>query len=290
MTTQTTKKSAIKKSAIKKSAIKKSAIKKSAIKKSAIKGDYITNGVILQENDNVVVIATGLDKESENTKTGAMIQIYFLYRHESPAAAVWSGNDEFVCFDCPHRLTEVMVDGEIVWRRRCYVNLVQGPSAVFDAYSRGRYRRVTLEDFETMISGRMVRFGAYGEPVLLERSKVEGITAAAAGWTGYTHQWRRPEYQWFKRFLMASCDNEKDVTDAVAMGWRYFRVAPYGDTTKLKGEISCPASKEAGAVTTCSRCSLCNGARENDKRKNITIQDHSTIKRTAPLVNIQGVK
>jgi hypothetical protein len=90
---------------------------------------------------------------------------------------------------------------------------------------------------------------------------------------------------------MASVDTPSEADQAAASGWRYFRVTPFGDANKLQGEISCPASAEAGKRTVCADCKLCDGARHQDARKNIVIQDHSAIKRTNDsLIQIQGVR
>jgi hypothetical protein len=43
----------------------------------------------------------------------------------------------------------------------------------------------------------------------------------------------------------------------------------------MSGEITCPASDEAGKRTDCNSCGLCNGvAREHDARKSIAINVH----------------
>ena len=70
---------------------------------------------------------------------------------------------------------------------------------------------------------------------------------------------------------MASTHTAKDVSDANALGFRSFRVKS-ADEPLLDGEISCPASKEAGAKTTCERCKLCAGA--GVKAPNIAINKH----------------
>jgi RecJ-like exonuclease len=57
---------------------------------------------------------------------------------------------------------------------------------------------------------------------------------------------------------MASCDNEFEQAIAKAQGWRTFRVMRQGDRM-LPREIVCPASKEAGAKTTCALCKACGG-------------------------------
>ena len=92
--------------------------------------------------------------------------------------------------------------------------------------------------------------------------------------TGYTHQWRLPMASDFARLTMASVHSLEERTQAKAQGFRTFRII--GDVRDLgKGEILCPASKEAGARTTCAACGLCDGSTgENDKRKDIAIVAH----------------
>lgn len=126
-----------------------------------------------------------------------------------------------------------------------------------------------------MFCGRRVRFGAYGEPVLIPLNILSAISAVAEGHTGYTHQWRKAEYQGYSAFLMASCDNAADYTLARSMEWRTFRVrAEYQPL--LGGEIMCPASPEGGHKSKCEKCLLCNGSRQNDGRKSIVIIVHGT--------------
>ena len=76
------------------------------------------NGVVLEERGNRVVIATGLTKKSSNAKTGGMIQIYILHRHESPVDAVKSGADYANCGDCKHR-------SRTFKKRACFVTSVK---------------------------------------------------------------------------------------------------------------------------------------------------------------------
>ena len=244
---------------------------------------FNTNGFVLYEDDTIAVIATGFKAASTNAKTGAMVQIYIILRHESPMDGIKSGNDIAICGDCVHRAKYtdgVMVPGS----RRCYVNLGKGARAVHACYARGGYRRLEPSEIATKFTGLLVRFGAYGDPAMMPQWLVVAIAAAAAGRTGYTHQWQTAT--WLRPFVMASCDSAADAVRAVAAGWRYFRVAAFGNTVKTTGEISCPASAEAGKKTTCDRCRLCSGTTANDRRKSIVIQDHSVIARSNPLIQI----
>ena len=243
------------------------------------------NGFILHEDDNIAVIATGFKDASTNSKTGAMVQIYIILRHESPMDGVISGADVAICGNCVHRAK--YVDGVMVpGSRRCYVNLSRGARAVHACYARGGYRRLNRSEIASVFSGLLVRFGAYGDPAMMPEWLVAAIATAAAGRTGYTHKWETAT--WLRPYVMASCDSAADAVRAIAAGWRYFRVAAFGDASKLAREISCPASAEAGKRTTCSDCRLCNGSSAIDRRKSIVIQDHSLIARSNPLIQIGG--
>ena len=222
------------------------------------------SGYILHETELVAIIAT---MESENSKTGNMIQVWVLNRGESPVESVKSGSDRNVCFDCPARGVQGFID------RYCYVNVAQGPNAVWRAYRAGSYSKLARAEYAAIFSGRAVRFGAYGDPVLIPLAIVRAIAAVANGHTGYTHQWRKPEYQAYRAFLMASCDSLGDYATAKRMGWRTFRVRTAGDAV-LAREIMCPASDEAGHRTQCIRCKLCSGSTARDARKDITIVVH----------------
>ena len=74
-------------------------------------------------------------------------------------------------------------------------------------------------------------------------------------------------------YLMASVDTEGEYLEAKASGWRTFRVRAHGERLQAR-EISCPASAESGHRTQCVRCGLCDGARDNDVRKDISIVVH----------------
>jgi hypothetical protein len=221
-------------------------------------------GYTLFESIEYVIIAT---LESENSKTGNMIQVWILPRNESPVDAVSNGTDSVVCFDCKHR-------GDGFTGRVCYVNVGQGPTSVWRAYQAGKYPVLAESDYSRVFAGRAVRFGAYGEPVLIPFAMLRSIASLAVGHTGYTHQWRRPEFSEYRAYLMASCDSLAERTAAKADGWRVFR-ARTADAPLAAGEISCPASDEAGKRTQCIRCKLCNGSTGcQDARKDIVIIVH----------------
>lgn len=210
-------------------------------------------GYVLYESQDVVVIAT---LESENVKTGNMIQIWILYRHVSPVDAVREGLDSVICMDCKHR-------GNGFAHRVCYVNVAQGPNSVWDSYQAGKYPKLRKRDYPNVFGGREVRFGAYGDPVLIPLNIIRAIVRACDGWTGYSHQWDKAQYQAHRMFLMASVDSIAEYDAAKKLGWRTFRTRKDATVPVLAHEVLCPASDESaklrGKKVQCIDCQLCSG-------------------------------
>lgn len=219
------------------------------------------NGYILAEFPAYVVIATGIHRASDNRKTGPMIQVHILVRDQSPMTAVSSGRDAIICMDCPHR----GIDG---WSKRtCYVNLSTGENQVYRTYLRGNYPFLPVNDYRPVFTGRGVRFGTYGEPVLIPLDIVREIVRYASTWTGYTHQWGRVDAE-YSRYFMASVDTESQAHTAHMLGYRTFRVR-LADTPHMEREIECPAYTRG---VQCADCGLCMG--NTRVAKNIAIQVH----------------
>jgi hypothetical protein len=207
---------------------------------------------------------------SHNRKTGPMVQVWILRADVHPLQAVRTGQDAAICGDCALR----GVNGG--HGRSCYVPVQHAPAAVYRSYHDGRYEDV--RGFGDLFAGEIVRIGAYGDPAAVPftwwSNRLEGWATA---WTAYTHQWRRCDPR-FRRLCMASVETAGDAEEAQAAGWRTFRVrSPLSPLQP--GEITCPASDEAGHRTTCARCRLCDGARRDDqdhRRKDIAIFAHRT--------------
>ena len=207
----------------------------------------------------VVIMPLG---KSSNGKTGAMLQTYIIRSHAHPVSAVQSGGDVAICNDCPMR-------GLVATRKRrgkgknfraCYVNVGQGPTSVYDAFRRGRYVDYDPALHREFIAGRKIRFGTYGEPVLIPLSLLEHLAGLSSGWTGYTHQWANPSFSGYRRFLMASVHGLTGPWSrehAKSLGWRCFRTMRGGEPAA--DEVLCPASKEAGHRLSCLTCNLCDG-------------------------------
>ena len=221
------------------------------------------NGFILHEDTHRVIIATGFSKESDNRKTGDMIQIWILVRQCDPVQAIKEGLDRLICGNCRHRGNG---DGS---GRSCYVNVGQAPLGIWRAWRAGKYPTLQWMD---CFEGRRVRFGAYGDPTWLPLSLALAIAGVSSGWTGYTHQWRKPSLQDWRQLLMASVDTTAELLIARSMGWSTFRVTP--DLDHHSFETLC-ASERNG--TPCSICLGCPGARNG--QRSVFIPAHGTGKR-----------
>ncbi len=231
------------------------------------------NGLVLYEGPSmldgspIVVIATGMASKSNNVKTGGgLIQTWILRADVSPTEATNSGADASICGDCPHRGT--IVDGKNR-DRSCYVTVFQAPLNVWKSYHRGIYPKAA----EGVFVGRMVRLGAYGDPAAVPMAVWDRVMAGTIGHTGYTHQWK--DFPELAAYCMASCDNEADRAFAGFMGFRTFRVASADGEPMDKYEIVCPASAEAGHLTTCDVCKACGGTTSKAK-VDIVIRAHGS--------------
>jgi hypothetical protein len=152
-------------------------------------------------------------------------------------------------------MKNVVIEAHGARPETCYVTTYQGPRAVFDAYTRGKYPRLEgLEgELEAAIRARGIRWGAYGDPGALPLQLVRRWSLKGARRTGYTHQWsRRPG---LRAYLMASVETLEDAALAQSKGWRTFRVAL--ELERQAGEIVCPATTRG---LDCQTCGLCHGA------------------------------
>ena len=230
------------------------------------------NGMILWQGASridgapIVAIVVGLSTNSTNSKTGAMLQTYILRADMEPTEAIKSGNDASICGDCPHR-------GDGTGKARtCYVNVGQGALAVYRAFQRGKYPMATAEQSAAAGNARVVRLGTYGDPAAVPVSVWETLTSRAVAHTGYTHAWRGIGAG-YAHLLMASADSLSDKVQAMAAGFRTFRVVMRGETARVAGEAVCPASAEAGKKLTCITCKACNGT-ATARKSSIVIQAH----------------
>jgi hypothetical protein len=223
-------------------------------------GIVFYRGPSMLDGSPIVGIAVGLADGSTNRKTGAMVQTYILRADVSPVDAVKSGADASICGACPHR-------GDGTGKgRTCYVNVGQGPGAVYRTLRAGKY-----PDGMPNLAGRVVRLGTYGDPAAIPADVWHALLTGVTARTGYTHQWRVARFAYLRAYCMASVDNEPEAIQARADGWRTFRVVLPGHMARMPSESVCPASAEAGKLLTCAQCLACGGG---DRRGSIAIAAH----------------
>ena len=217
--------------------------------------------------ENIQAILTGYKHSnmSRNSKTGPVVQLHILIADKNPVDAQASGDDRGVCGTC----TERHINGG-----SCYVGVSRGELSTWKSH-KGKPAKFDAVEIMSRVG---LRLGAYGDPAMLPEKVIRRLCAVANKFrqnhTGFTQRWRLKSNQWLRFFCMASVNSAVDARKAHDLGWRTFRVRR-DDEPIEPGEITCPASKEAGRRTTCQRCVLCDGMRsEKDERKSITILYH----------------
>lgn len=212
---------------------------------------------------------------SVNGKTGNMVQTYILRADQAPLDAIRAGDDESICGDCVHRPA---LGGS------CYVDVSKSVTSVFSAWVRGSYPLLAPAAAAGVVSGRVVRMGAYGDPAAIPARIWRALLRRAAGRTGYTHQWRRAYAQGLRSMAMASVDTVPERDVARALGWRTFRVRTPNQALGAR-EIVCPASDEGGNRRQCITCRACDGAERGSVQASVAIVVHGArASRFIPIV------
>ena len=290
-----------------------------------------SDGIVLYDGPSLITgrpilaIATGYLSPSQNAKTGPMVQTWILVRDMPPQAALDTGADDAICGDCPSRgaLAELPKPLPRAYRKRgtgwqrgeaisavsvaprgrsCYVAVGKAPNGIWWAWRNGAYPVVDSPREQALFAyGRAVRIGSYGDPAAVPAQVWEALISSATMWTGYTHQWRLPQSQPLKAFLMASVDSEAEAQQARSWGWRTFRVREKGGPIVAGHEITCPASDEAleakaqdlaarasagdkkaaqqleqGRLIQCVDCKACQGVAARTKRS-VVIEKHGYL-------------
>ena len=203
----------------------------------------------------VIMVATLVSK---NTKTGPMVQVWYLVRDEHPVTAMYSEADEGICGDCALR------------RLVCYVEVGKAPAAVWRGYQNGIYPKLNLRlaDHRELLSNRKVRLGAYGDPAAAPLKQNQRIVdAGGAGHTGYSHQilnfidqGRGREARGLADLCMVSCDTLEHLAEARSHGLRSFLAVPTGETPP-KNTLECLFYSHEKQ---CADCMLCSGGAGRD--------------------------
>lgn len=222
--------------------------------KNTIKGYVLFDGKSELNGQDIIAVAT---LNSKNEKTGPMQQLWILDKNTAPHTAAKEGKNDSVCGDCPIK-------------DQCYVTLHQAPLAVWNAYHRGIYDTSFIDGTGidvNMFSQWILRFGAYGDPAALPRYLIATLSRLVKDFTGYTHQWNKPQFAYLSRYFMASVESVELAKQAAEKGFRTFRVKSK-EMPVNKQEIVCLADSRN---IQCRECKLCNGSK---MAKNIVIDAH----------------
>ena len=238
-------------------------------KKLKAQSSIIYMGPSLIDGAPIMVIAV---ISKRNRKTGAMLQTYIMRSDIDPRQASALGLDVSICGSCPLRGI-ANPGGKQAKKRACYVILGQGPLIVWKAFQRNFYPTVSgFDEIAEIGAGRMVRIGTYGDGAAVPAYVWQALLSRADGHTAYSHQSGLSQAAFDPAIYMVSADNEAQARAAWKSGRRTFRVIDTVSDIVSGQEILCPASKEAGARTTCFSCGLCGG--NSIKAKSIAIPAH----------------
>lgn len=237
------------------------------LKKDMPSGVVLYEGPSRIDGEPIAAILTGF-KDGDNKKTGNTLQVWIMRSDIHPHDAKKEGKDFSICGDCVHR--------KEYWET-CYVNLIRGPISTYHRYKSLHYPKMDKKYFE-LLKGRIIRWGAYGDPCAIPLKIIKKYTDMSKGATGYTQQWNTNKNKGYQEYLMASVKSTLGYYDwyykAQKRGWRTFRTTTPDDFVILENESPCFASKERGELTTCVNCFACNGL-SSDKKSKVTFMHGS---------------
>lgn len=233
--------------------------------------------VLFRDNDvlSIISLSTTSNKKIAQ-KREKIVQTYHFSREQfeevkrKTTMREFFSHDGAVCMDCPFAVS----NGAKL--SACYTHKVMQYSGFLSMLRsiKCEWDEIpTLNELDydrivDMATDRYIRFGTYGEPALLPIYLVNLMTNVAKSWTGYTHQWRKVDHQ-FSYYFMASTHTVEEEQTAALIGYRSFVVSK----NPIQQYTSCPASKEMGFISNCSKCGLCSGTMGKGK-KSVVILEH----------------
>lgn len=235
--------------------------------------------VIFRQGDALILFSAGRTKNKKIAgPKETIVQTYsfshgqFLAAKDKPTMTQFFMEDGPVCGDCPFAVNNgAKVSSCYTHKYMQYSGFLMSLRSIARKY-KSFYDIPTLDDgmesvIVSMCLGRYVRFGSYGEPTLIPIQLMDRICGVADSWTGYTHQWAKNHG--YARYLMASTHGAVDTMIAESLGWRCFA----STHERMETMVHCPASKESGFSSNCSKCGMCSGT-EGKGKKSVNIILH----------------
>lgn len=209
------------------------------------------NGFVLYEGastfdgENIVVVVTGFETPSSNTKTGNMLQSWIIKQKEYPSEAIKLEKDGSVCGTCP-------LKGKV-----CYVTMM-GPNNIWRSYKEGQYPIIDSKILDKIKRRhKLLRLGAYGDPCAVPLEVWQPLIAKSQDYTGYTHAWQYTNQRW-NQYIRASVESHTLKAKANNMGWKTFRITTDPNDI-LEDEVWCKNLEDED--TKCEDCRLCNAGK-----------------------------
>ena len=232
---------------------------------------------IFRTNDTIQVFrfdTTSNDKIEANKKR-KIVQSYTFSRKQyelilngtNEGMRMFFSNADSNCLDCPfnefgkcytHKFNQYVG----------FVSMLKSIASEFGSFDNiPKFSREIHRQIVKMSQGTYVRFGTYGEPSVHPLQLIKDVIKVAINHTGYTHQWdKKPE---LSSVFMASTHDAISEHIARDKGFRSF----IATDQPIDGAVNCPASKEAGYKSHCSKCGLCSGS-EGKGNKSVYILIH----------------
>jgi hypothetical protein len=259
-------------------------------------GFIFYEGPSMIDGNPIVGIAT---YDTENRKTGDLVQTWIMRSDINPIDAINTGKDESICGSCPlrGRIADVAERTKKISKfntltvnkgRGCYVSIQQAPLSIYNTYKKGNYKVLSDESASRNFKNRGLRYGSYGDPVAIPQNNWGMLRKNCTGKAkpGYTHQWRDKKFSSWSKFIMASTHSVLENNLAQSMGWRTFRTIS-NVSDRYEKEIICPASEEGEDKATCATCGACNGRRDmSDVRHSVVIVAHGGDGKLGSALNV----
>jgi len=248
------------------------------VKKVVTKTKLKQSRLAYKKGETIQVIRLGntSNDKIEQNKKRKIVQTYTFSRKQyeliqsgaDKSMKIFFGIADANCLDCPYNSFG-----------KCYthkfnqyvgfISMLKSIAKEFGSFDNlPTYSGKIKADAIKMSQNTYVRFGTYGEPSLMPTSLITSMINVAESYTGYTHQWSKNNS--LGKFFMASTHTKEEETKARLKGYRSFMAVDKA----IEGTVNCPASKEGGYKSTCSKCSLCSGTDGTKVSKSIYILNH----------------